>query len=149
MCRLEKERKLRLCKETLCKMCLWRLPCICFFFSKWTCVTLVLPVGLACFLQSGCYDWIPDRACRRSCVDPLSSQAAHIQVQVMHRKVAVWMWPGESFVCSVNLILFIIYCLLWLLFATCEEDHFMMTISVINNLILYTQSTKMYLSIFD
>lgn len=46
-----------------------------------------LLVGLARFLQSGCYDWFPDRACCCSCVDPLSSQAAHVQVQVTHRKM--------------------------------------------------------------
>ena len=47
------------------------------------------PAGLACFLQPGCYDWLPDRACCCSCVDPLSSETAHIQVQVMDRHVCV------------------------------------------------------------
>uniref|UniRef100_A0AAQ4S459 Phosphatidylinositol glycan anchor biosynthesis, class F n=1 Tax=Gasterosteus aculeatus aculeatus TaxID=481459 RepID=A0AAQ4S459_GASAC len=39
--------------------------------------------GLARFLQSGSYYRLPDRPGCSSCVDPLPSQAAHVQVQVM------------------------------------------------------------------
>lgn len=54
--------------------------CFLFFFS---CVACARPAGVACFLQSGRYDWIPDWACCSSSVDPLPPQAAHVQVQVM------------------------------------------------------------------
>lgn len=75
-----------------------------------------LLVGLARFLQSGCYDWFPDRACCCSCVDPLSSQAAHVQVQVTHRKMFALNVTVRVFLVfllySFNfmLIIIIIYC---------------------------------------
>lgn len=78
-----------------------------------------LLVGLACFLQSGCYDWFPDRACCCSCVDPLSSQAAHIQVQVI-------CLHGCDHGGSVFLQPYTVHYLLWTFapFVTCKKVDF-------------------------
>lgn len=86
--------------------------------------SLVLPlVGLACFLQPGCYDWFPDWACRRSGLDPLSSQASYIQVQVtdgfvcLSVNVTVRVLPVFQLCSSNSMFLFIVdifsVCHLW------------------------------------
>lgn len=111
----------------------------------WTIRLVLLLVGLACFLQSGRYDWFPDRACRRSCVDPLSSQTAHVQVQVMdglcecdHEAIscipAVFLWLYTDYLLGT-----------FTRFATCRKDDFYF----MSNIVLYVQRLNMFLKIFD
>ena len=104
------------------------------------------PAGLACFLQPGCYDWLPDRACCCSCVDPLSSETAHIQVQVMDRHVCVcarvWMQPWGYFLYSFNFIL-IIYWEDLAPFVACREDDFCNNNYFLSSIILYARRQNM------
>ena len=110
------------------------------------------PAGLACFLQPGCYDWLPDRACCCSCVDPLSSETAHIQVQVMDRHVCVcarvWMQPWGYFLYSFNFIL-IIYWEDLAPFVACREDDFCNNNYFLSSIILYARRQNMFEKVFD
>lgn len=106
------------------------LTCFHWIENQWTqsgkCVTCLLvltlahPAGVASFLQSGCYDWIPDRACCCSSLDPLSPQAAHIQVQVINWNIGVRMWTWRCFYVSDQPQSVYYLLLAAFVFATCK-----------------------------